>query len=79
MKGLIEGEQPDHRDVNAERRKDHVRGLRVAQIERHGLGGGRLFGRRLRPLQTGRAQSYAFATFAGLFVLIILIRYIWRT
>ena len=35
------------------------------------------FGRRLRPLQTGRAQSYAFATFAGLFVLIILIRYIW--
>ena len=34
-------------------------------------------GRALRPLQTGRAQSYAFATFAGLFVLIILIRYFW--
>ena len=36
-----------------------------------------VFGRRLRPLQTGRAQSYAFATFAGLFVLIVVIRYIW--
>jgi NADH-quinone oxidoreductase subunit L len=35
------------------------------------------FGRLLRPLQTGRAQSYAFATFAGLFVLIVVIRYIW--
>ena len=35
------------------------------------------FGRALRPLQTGRAQNYAFATFAGLFVLIILIRYFW--
>ena len=35
------------------------------------------FGRTLRPLQTGRAQSYAFATFAGMFVLIILIRYFW--
>ena len=35
------------------------------------------FGRALRPLQTGRAQSYAFAAFAGLFVLIILIRYFW--
>jgi NADH-quinone oxidoreductase subunit L len=35
------------------------------------------FGRALRPLQTGRAQSYAFGVFAGLFVLIILIRYFW--
>jgi NADH-quinone oxidoreductase subunit L len=35
------------------------------------------FGRVLRPLQTGRAQSYAFGIFAGLFVLIILIRYFW--
>ena len=35
------------------------------------------FGRRLRPLQTGRAQSYAFATFAGLLALVVLIRYIW--
>jgi NADH-quinone oxidoreductase subunit L len=35
------------------------------------------FGRALRPLQTGRAQSYAFGVFAGMFVLIILIRYFW--
>jgi len=35
------------------------------------------FGRALRPLQTGRAQSYAFSVFGGLFVLIILIRYVW--
>ena len=35
------------------------------------------FGRALRPLQTGRAQSYAFGVFAGLFVLVILIRYFW--
>ncbi len=38
---------------------------------------GARFGRALRPLQTGRAQSYAFGVFAGLFVLIILIRYFW--
>jgi NADH-quinone oxidoreductase subunit L len=35
------------------------------------------FGRALRPLQTGRAQSYAFGVFGGLFVLIIVIRYVW--
>ncbi len=35
------------------------------------------FGRALRPLQTGRAQSYAFGVFGGLFVLVILIRYFW--
>ena len=34
-------------------------------------------GRALRPLQTGRAQSYAFGVFGGLFVLVILIRYFW--
>jgi len=35
------------------------------------------FGRALRPLQTGRAQTYAFGVFGGLFVLIIVIRYVW--
>jgi NADH-quinone oxidoreductase subunit L len=35
------------------------------------------FGALLRPLQTGRAQSYALGVFAGLFVLVILIRYFW--
>jgi NADH-quinone oxidoreductase subunit L len=34
-------------------------------------------GRALRPLQTGRAQSYVFGVFGGLFVLVILIRYVW--
>jgi NADH-quinone oxidoreductase subunit L len=34
-------------------------------------------GRALRPLQTGRAQSYALGVFGGLFVLVILIRYFW--
>ncbi len=36
------------------------------------------FGRALRPLQTGRAQSYAFGVFGGLFVLVIIVRYVWR-
>jgi NADH-quinone oxidoreductase subunit L len=36
------------------------------------------FGRALRPLQTGRAQSYAFGVFGGLFVLIVIVRFIWR-
>jgi len=35
------------------------------------------FGAALRPLQTGRAQSYALGVFAGLFVLVVLIRFFW--
>ena len=34
-------------------------------------------GAALRPLQTGRAQNYAMGVFAGLFVLVILIRFVW--
>ena len=36
------------------------------------------FGRALRPLQTGRAQSYAFGVFGGLFVLIVIVSYVWK-
>ncbi len=53
------------------RRQGHRR-----RRQRARLGVGRL-GRALRPLQTGRAQSYAFGVFGGLFVLVILIRYFW--
>jgi NADH-quinone oxidoreductase subunit L len=34
-------------------------------------------GSALRPLQTGRAQNYAFGIFAGVFVLVIVFRWVW--
>ena len=34
-------------------------------------------GSSLRPLQTGRAQNYAFGIFAGVFVLVIVFRWVW--
>jgi NADH-quinone oxidoreductase subunit L len=36
-----------------------------------------LFGAALRPLQTGRAQNYAMGIFAGLFVLVVVFRWVW--
>ena len=35
------------------------------------------FARLIRPLQTGRVQNYAFAIFSGMFVLVIVLRWIW--
>jgi NADH-quinone oxidoreductase subunit L len=35
------------------------------------------FARLIRPLQTGRVQNYAFGIFAGMFVLVIVLRWVW--
>jgi len=31
----------------------------------------------IRPLQTGRVQNYALAIFAGMLVLVVVIRWVW--
>jgi NADH-quinone oxidoreductase subunit L len=36
-----------------------------------------LFGERLRPLQTGRVQNYAFSIFAGMLVLVVVLAWVW--
>ncbi|HJW74995.1 MAG TPA: NADH-quinone oxidoreductase subunit L [Thermoleophilia bacterium] len=36
-----------------------------------------LFGAALRPVQTGRAQNYALGIFAGVFVLVVVFRWVW--
>jgi NADH-quinone oxidoreductase subunit L len=36
-----------------------------------------LFAERLRPLQTGRVQNYAFSIFAGMFVLVVVLAWVW--
>jgi NADH-quinone oxidoreductase subunit L len=36
-----------------------------------------LFGVALRPVQTGRAQNYALGIFAGVFVLVVVFRWVW--
>ena len=35
------------------------------------------FGERLRPLQTGRVQNYAFYIFAGMLVLVVVLAWVW--
>ena len=36
-----------------------------------------LLGERLRPLQTGRVQNYAFSIFAGMLVLVVVLAWVW--
>ena len=37
-----------------------------------------LAGERLRPLQTGRVQNYAFSILAGMLVLVVVLAWFWK-